>query len=57
MAPGKDNMRKLRLRWFKYAKRRCANLPVRKCEMLTVVGLRRVRDIRSIKVRGKKTQL
>lgn len=39
-----DKMRKARLRWFRYMKRRCVDVPVRKCERLTVTKVRRGRS-------------
>lgn len=37
-----DKMRKERLRWFGYVKRRCSDVLVRRCERLTIVCLRKV---------------
>lgn len=37
-------MREVRLRWFGLVKRRGAYASVRRCEKLTIVGLRRGRD-------------
>nr|XP_016502030.1 PREDICTED: uncharacterized protein LOC107820285 [Nicotiana tabacum] len=45
VAPVEDKMRELRLRWFEHVQRRSVNAPVRMCERLAVVGLRRGRRI------------
>lgn len=36
-------MREVRLRWFVHVKRRCVDVPLRRCERLVVVGVRRGR--------------
>ncbi|XP_059281362.1 uncharacterized protein LOC132035061 [Lycium ferocissimum] len=36
-----DKMRGARLRWFRHVKRRCKDAPVRRCESLAIVGVRR----------------
>ncbi|KAK4730683.1 hypothetical protein R3W88_023671 [Solanum pinnatisectum] len=38
-----DKMRKSRMRWFRHVKRTCMDAPVRRCERLTIEGLRRGR--------------
>ncbi|XP_070025956.1 uncharacterized protein [Nicotiana sylvestris] len=38
-----DKMRESRLRWFEHVKRRSIDAPVRRCERLTMAGLRRGR--------------
>ncbi|XP_059284794.1 uncharacterized protein LOC132038087 [Lycium ferocissimum] len=43
VAPVMDKMREGKLRWFGHARRRCADAPVRKCERMAVVGLKRGR--------------
>ncbi|XP_075091959.1 uncharacterized protein LOC142172087 [Nicotiana tabacum] len=43
MALVEDKMRKMRLRWFGQVKRRSADAPLRRCEKLALVGLRRGR--------------
>ncbi|KAG5583186.1 hypothetical protein H5410_053813 [Solanum commersonii] len=39
-----DKMKEARLRWFRYVKRRYTDTPVRKCERLAIVGIRRGKD-------------
>nr|XP_009600282.1 uncharacterized protein LOC104095783 [Nicotiana tomentosiformis] len=41
VAPLYDKMRESRLRWFEHVKRRSSNAPVRRCERLAIVDLRR----------------
>lgn len=36
-----DKTRKVRLRWFGHVKRKCVDAPVRRCERLAIVGMRR----------------
>lgn len=43
MEIGANKMRKVRLRWFSYVKRRCTDVPVRRCERLDVARVRRGR--------------
>ncbi|XP_070036792.1 uncharacterized protein [Nicotiana tomentosiformis] len=43
VAPLYDKMRESRLRWFEHVKRRSSNAPVRRCERLAIVDLRRGR--------------
>ena len=43
VAPVVDKMREGRLRWFGHVQRRCADAPVRRCERMAVVGLKRGR--------------
>ncbi|KAG5603333.1 hypothetical protein H5410_034703 [Solanum commersonii] len=38
-----DKMREARLRWFEHVKRRCPNIPVRRCERLDMGGLKKGR--------------
>ncbi|KAG5583972.1 hypothetical protein H5410_044406 [Solanum commersonii] len=38
-----DKMRKSRMRWFGHVKRRCMDAPAKRCERLTIEGLRRGR--------------
>ncbi|KAG5592758.1 hypothetical protein H5410_043272 [Solanum commersonii] len=39
-----DKLKEGRLRWFGNVKRRCVDAPMRRCEMLDIVGLRRDRS-------------
>nr|XP_016478590.1 PREDICTED: uncharacterized protein LOC107799961 [Nicotiana tabacum] len=43
MAPVDEKMREARLRWFGHVRRRSPDAPVRSCERLAVVGMRRGR--------------
>ncbi|XP_070026616.1 uncharacterized protein [Nicotiana sylvestris] len=43
VAPIEDKMREARLRWFRHIQRRSTDAPVRRCERLVVVGMRRGR--------------
>ncbi|XP_059281238.1 uncharacterized protein LOC132034923 [Lycium ferocissimum] len=43
VAPVVDKMREGRLRWFGHVQRRCVDAPVRRCERMAVVGLKRGR--------------
>nr|XP_009593913.1 uncharacterized protein LOC104090513 isoform X1 [Nicotiana tomentosiformis] len=43
LAPVEDKMREARLRWFGYVKRRSIEAPIRRCERLVLVGIRRGR--------------
>ncbi|XP_070035032.1 uncharacterized protein [Nicotiana tomentosiformis] len=43
VTPIKDKMREARLRWFGHVRRRSTDAPVRRCERLTLEGLRRGR--------------
>ncbi|XP_070042852.1 uncharacterized protein [Nicotiana tomentosiformis] len=43
VAPIEDKMRKSRLRWFGHVRRKSTDVPVRRCERLTLEGLRRGR--------------
>ncbi|XP_070002810.1 uncharacterized protein [Nicotiana sylvestris] len=43
VAPMEDKMREVRLRWFGHIQRRSTDAPVRRCERLAVVGMRRGR--------------
>ncbi|XP_070057622.1 uncharacterized protein [Nicotiana tomentosiformis] len=43
VAPIEDKMREARLRWFGHMKRRSTDASVRRCERLTLEGLRRGR--------------
>lgn len=36
-------MRKIRLRWFEYVKRRGTDATIRRCNMLVIVGMKRDR--------------
>ncbi|XP_070040768.1 uncharacterized protein LOC142168883 [Nicotiana tabacum] len=42
-----DKMREVRLKWFWQVKRRSTNIPMRRCERLPVIDLRRGRGIPS----------
>lgn len=39
-----DKMRETRLGWFRHVKRRCEDIPVRRCEGLVVARVRRGRS-------------
>ncbi|XP_060178155.1 uncharacterized protein LOC132608100 [Lycium barbarum] len=43
VAPVVDKIQEERLRWFGHVQQRCVDAPVRRCERLTVVGLKRGR--------------
>ncbi|XP_070026013.1 uncharacterized protein [Nicotiana sylvestris] len=43
VAPVDDKMREVRLRWFGHVQRRSIDAPVRRCERLVVMGMRRGR--------------
>nr|XP_009775638.1 PREDICTED: uncharacterized protein LOC104225513 [Nicotiana sylvestris] len=43
VVPVEDKMREVRLRWYGHVKRRGVDAPVRRCERLVVVGMRRGR--------------
>nr|XP_016480851.1 PREDICTED: uncharacterized protein LOC107801947 [Nicotiana tabacum] len=43
MTPINDKMRAMRLRWFGHMRRRSPDAPVRRCERLALVGMRRGR--------------
>ncbi|XP_059295335.1 uncharacterized protein LOC132048650 [Lycium ferocissimum] len=38
-----DKMKGARLRWFRHMKRRCEDVPVRRCQSLAIIGVRRGR--------------
>ncbi|KAG5608945.1 hypothetical protein H5410_020226 [Solanum commersonii] len=44
--PVVDKMREARLNWFRYVKRKCANTPTKRCEIMTIVDIRKVDVIR-----------
>lgn len=39
VVPVEDKMQEVKLRWFDHVKRRCGDVPGRRCERLGVVGL------------------
>lgn len=41
--PIKDKMQKSRQRWFEHIKRKCIEAPIRRCERLIMVSLRKGR--------------
>lgn len=43
VTPVEDNVREARLKLFGHVKSRCTDAPVRRCERLNMVGLRRGR--------------
>ncbi|XP_070021990.1 uncharacterized protein [Nicotiana sylvestris] len=43
VTPMDDKMQEARLRWFRHVRRRSIDIPVRRCERLTLAGTRRGR--------------
>lgn len=43
ITPVEDKLQEVRLKWYGHMRRRCSDLPVRRCERFHMVGLRRGR--------------